>query len=195
MPDRPSLTPADASALAARVRTGDERAFHTLYIVYFHTLCAFTRTLTNSRETAEEYVQDVFADWWERRATIRIEHGVRAYLYGAVRYRVFNARRHDRVVQAQAAIAIQSDEPIGMGTPDPSAATTVELTEFSTAVAHAIAALPPARRTALILRVTHGLDYTEIAATMGISPQAAMTHVSRARSALRPLFDEFFRPE
>ena len=49
----------------------------------------------------------------------------------------------------------------------------------------AIAALPGARRRAVLLRVVEGLDYPELAGELASSPQAARLRVSRGLRTLR----------
>jgi RNA polymerase sigma-70 factor (ECF subfamily) len=56
---------------------------------------------------------------------------------------------------------------------------------FDDAVVAALRTLRPAARAALLLRTVQGLDYQEIALVLGIPPGTAMSHVHRAREALR----------
>jgi RNA polymerase sigma factor (sigma-70 family) len=65
--------------------------------------------------------------------------------------------------------------------------------DFEEALARAIATLPPLRRTAVTLRVRHGLDYAAIAQVMEISAEAAMLHVSRARATLRRVLQAYYQ--
>lgn len=56
---------------------------------------------------------------------------------------------------------------------------------FDDAVVAALRTLRPVARAALLLRTVQGLDYEEIAAVLAIPPGTAMSHVHRAREALR----------
>ena len=192
----PLFTAADASALAARVRTGDERAFpHPLRRLLSHPLCL--RQNPNQLPRTRGRVRP--------RCLRRLVGAASNNPNRARRARLSLRRRSLPRVQrpaatiasysAQTAIAMQATKPSAWA---PQTHPPPRPSNSPNSAAPWRAPSPhchPRAAPALLLRVTHGLDYAEIGATMGISPQAAMIHVSRARSALRPLFDEFFRPE
>jgi RNA polymerase sigma-70 factor (ECF subfamily) len=56
---------------------------------------------------------------------------------------------------------------------------------FDDELEHALTELRPVQRAALLLRTLRGLDYREISAALGIPEGTAMSHVHRARQALR----------
>jgi RNA polymerase sigma-70 factor (ECF subfamily) len=56
---------------------------------------------------------------------------------------------------------------------------------FDERVNAALTHLEERARTCLILRVVHGMSHAEIAATLGIPEGTVMSHVHRAKSALR----------
>lgn len=189
---RVPLSDAEAIALAMHVRGGDEAAFRTLYLAFFRPLCEFAYTLVGSADVAEDVVQDVFAQWWERRESVVITKGVDPYLYSGVRHRALNHRRATHLHSGDAVIATITCEGAGMATREIAPDEHTQLHEFERALATAIAALPPTRRAVLMLRVRHDLDYATIADVMGISAEAAMIHVSRARTALRKVLERFY---
>ncbi len=61
----------------------------------------------------------------------------------------------------------------------------LEESAFDDEVRAALLELRPVARAALLLRTVQGLDYQEIAALLAIRPGTAMSHVHRAREALR----------
>jgi RNA polymerase sigma-70 factor (ECF subfamily) len=76
-----------------RLRTGDAQAFEGLFREFAAPLCDFAFSYVRSREIAEEVVQDLFCWIWERRFTIEMPHGVRAWLFTSIRNRSLNALR------------------------------------------------------------------------------------------------------
>jgi RNA polymerase sigma-70 factor (ECF subfamily) len=58
-------------------------------------------------------------------------------------------------------------------------------TDFDDRLTAGLASLSPEPRAALLLRTLQGLGYREIAAILGMPEGTAMSHVHRARSALR----------
>lgn len=73
--------------------------------------------------------------------------------------------------------------------PEPRAATRgaldVDGQGFDDQVLAALGSLSPAARAALLLRSVHELEYRDVAALLGIPEGTAMSHVHRARTALR----------
>src|SRR5688572_8158150 len=83
----------------ARIRGGDRPAFEALFREHYSALCEFAHRYVQSREAAEDLVQEVFLSVWTHRESLEIRDGLRAYLYGAVRNRALNSIEHRRVEQ------------------------------------------------------------------------------------------------
>lgn len=186
------LSDADAKALVARVAQGDEQAFGTIYREFYRFLWEFAYSLVGSGEAAEDIVQDVFATWWAKRATVAIHTGIDPYLYSSVRYRALNWRRSTRGRAREDVAAAMIAEHAGSAQSESRPDEQTSLHDFEAALVRAIASLPSLRRTAVTLRVRHGLEYAEIAEVMGISPEAVMIHVSRARATLRQVLQAYY---
>jgi RNA polymerase sigma-70 factor (ECF subfamily) len=165
--------------LLARIARGDEAALRTLYASLYAPLWKFAFALTRSRDDAEDIVQDVFVRFWERRENVVVRESLTKYFYRAVRNRAADVARHGRVV-ANASLAVTGETPL-------LPSRTVELGELSDALRVAITELPPARRAALTLRYVELMSHDDIADVLGVSPQAVMVHLSRARDTLRQL--------
>ncbi|HSC28389.1 MAG TPA: sigma-70 family RNA polymerase sigma factor, partial [Vicinamibacterales bacterium] len=63
------------------------------------------------------------------------------------------------------------------------------------AIDKALATLPEDMRTALVLRDVQGLDYREIASTLGVPIGTVESRIFRARQRLRPLLEPLRRPK
>ncbi len=174
--------PSDEQQVIAGIRGGDGQTFDALYTAHSGGLWRFAYALVGDAAVAEDVIQDVFVGLWERRAEWRVTHGVRAWLYGAVRHRAGKYRRHEAVVARAGPILAAH---IGTGASERSDAA-VDRREITEAVSRAMAELPPARREVAMLRWVHQLDYAEIAAVLGISPGAARVQGFRAQRVLAP---------
>jgi RNA polymerase sigma factor (sigma-70 family) len=190
---RVALDDRTALQLAERVRDGDEQAFQTIYLAFFRPLWEFAYSLCDAADVAEDIVQDVFANWWERSSTADIRVGLDPYLYGAVRHRALSWRRQTSFRTRDTSTVRVIAEHAGLSAEVPAADVKAQENEFARALAEAVDSLPAARRTAFMLRVRHGLEYSAIGEIMDISAQAAMIHVSRARNVLRQLFERYYR--
>jgi RNA polymerase sigma-70 factor (ECF subfamily) len=177
---RPAAAPRDEAELVARIRAGDEGACETLYLRYHEPLWRFAYALVQSRDDAEEMVQDVFLALWRNREHWTVRSCARAWLYAAVRHHALNHRRHERVVARLSG----GDWSLGMGAPAADAQATVEAEELDQAVARALAALPERRRLAMTLRWKHDLSSAEIAAVLDTTPESVRVLLTRARQEI-----------
>jgi RNA polymerase sigma-70 factor (family 1) len=171
------------------LRAGDAAAFKQLYLEHSPGLWEFTAYLSRDADVARDIVQDVFVSLWERRETIEIRETLRVYLFRAVRNQVSKWFRHEQIERR--AEAEYEDVGVAMGEAAPNPESTLDAATLEAAVDAIVQAMPPARRTAAVLRLRHGLSDEEAAGVMGISIDAVRMHVSRARAALRPLIARY----
>jgi RNA polymerase sigma-70 factor (ECF subfamily) len=161
---------------------------------YAPLLTRFAYDLARSREMADDAVSDVFVWIWEHRTAWQVRGSLRAYLFRAVRNRIFNAKRdtafrerwrqrnHDDLAAAG----------IGRGRPwDPGH--DLDARALGVLLRRALARLPEGRRTALILRWIHGLSYAEIAQVVGTSVVGVKQQLNRALRELRATLPDVFR--
>lgn len=190
--DAPDL--AHDSALAVRLRAGDESAFEELFRAYFGRLATLAFAFVKSREVAEELVQDTLLRVWRERTTWEVRGSVRSYLYAAVRHRAISHLRKVRVetrVQDDAiATALHGaggawEEGGRFASEVPAADSRVETQELREAIARAVAELPDRCREAFVLSRQHELSHAEVAAIMGTSVRTVENHVAKARAHLR----------
>jgi RNA polymerase sigma-70 factor (ECF subfamily) len=166
------------------LQRGDGGVFDRLCVAYHDSLWRFAFGIVHSREKAQDVVQDVFLNIWERHAELHITTSLAAYLFSAVRRRAFVYLRNERTAARIAATWGPDDVPaLGVAAESPLAK--VEREEIEVMVARSLASLPPTRRQAVALRWREHMDYDEIAEAMGISSEAARAHVSRAYRTLR----------
>ncbi len=169
--------------LVARLREGDPDAFATLVTLYVDTLTRMAFYATGSRDTADDVVQRVFVELWERRATLD-PNRLRPYLLRAVRNRAIDEgnaalvrSRHRATTQAEA-----SAGSVLAATPSPEEDILNDVT-----VQAAIARLSPRRRLAVRLRLQEEMSHAEIAEVLEISVVAAKRLVARGIVELRQL--------
>ncbi len=116
---------------------------------------------------------------WRRRATLTLEQSLRAYLFQASRNRALNHLRRLRVeTRGEPTIAA------AMRTPD-QADSGVREGELRVAIASAIAGLPDRCREVFELSRIHGLKYSEIATTLGISVKTVEAQMGKALRVMR----------
>jgi RNA polymerase sigma-70 factor (ECF subfamily) len=172
-------------ALVRQIGAGDERAFRRLYDHIYPSLWDFARSLTDSRDTADDLAQEAFTLLWQRAPAWEPRVHVRGFLFTTVRNLTRNARRHTRFADRTEAIHHTEIAQVAMaaipGTPEER----IQHRELIAAVGRAVAALPEPRRTALLLRWKDQLPYEEIGRVLGVSAVAAQRLVMRARAAVK----------
>jgi RNA polymerase sigma-70 factor (family 1) len=89
-------------ALFISFQRGEERGFKYFFDLYAKPLVYFASTITNSKETAEDIVEDCFVKLWEKREMIASASTIKPYLYTSVRNRaldVLKKHNHARVYE------------------------------------------------------------------------------------------------
>ena len=174
------VAPVDEPRLIALLRSGDVASFESVYRSYVVALCQLADSYVRSRDAAEDIVQELFTWLWANRHDFQPEHGLRAYLFGAVRNRALNALR-DEATAARAS-ATQSS-----GATMTSRAADAELmaTDLEKAIQAAVEGMTPRCREVFVLLRTQALTYAEVAVVLGIAQKTVEVHIGRALAILR----------
>lgn len=168
-----------------RIRDGDAGAFEAMVRTYTDPLRAYAERQVGSEAVAEEIVEDVFVDIWERRATWTVKASVRRYLYGAVRRAALHVLRGRRTRTRVHDGFMRSGRAPAMGEPAPAPDEDAEARQLAALLQDAIEQLPDRAREAFMLARQHGLSHAEIAEVMHISSSSVEKNVARATSRLR----------
>lgn len=170
-------------SLVGRLQAGDPAAFAAIVARYTERLSRFAFYIVGSRDAADDVVQQVWVQLWERRTTLEPDQ-LTPYLFRAVRNRALNEQSAAAVrerfranVQAEAATGT-----IAAAVPSP------ENEVLTTAVVQAaVEQLSERRRFAIRLRLEEELTHGEIADILGVSAVAAQRLVARAIADLREI--------
>ena len=142
---------------------------------------AYLRRLLGSESEADDVAQDTWLRAHRAFGRLPADANARAWLSRIATNRALTALRRRRGSAARAAavdletLPARGDDLEGR----------IELRR----VAGAVAALPPKQRAALVARRFSGLDYAEIALTLGCSPDAARANVYQAIRRLRGVLE------
>lgn len=172
---------------AERIRNGDHAAFKALFDAHAEALCDFAAQYVNAAAVAEDVVQDVFCDLWERRADWHLRLSVMAYLFQAVRNTALDHLKHRRVEQAWEA----EEKHRGRTAPSRTPADTLQHRELRRAMEEAVAALPKRRRLVYQMVRQQGMSYAEVAAVLDIAPKTVENQMGRALKTLRKQLSEY----
>ncbi len=152
---------------------------------YLPRVYRFALRLTGSRQEAEDLTQETFLHAWRRRRHLREPDAMRVWLFTIARNLWYDRLRRKRRRPRQNE-PLPGDRESTIGPPDRELAAREDLRR----VLEAIDSLPARQREVLYLRACEELSLNEIAAIVGISPEAAKASLCEARKRLRRQFSE-----
>ena len=165
-----------------RALRGDTAAFQEVVVLYGRRLYTVAYGVVQNRTEAEDVVQETFLKAYARRWMIRDPEKFPAWLCRT-------AQNHARdVLRKHRPQSLPHDDQTFQeiaddGVPCPSA--NLHETERHGAVHRLLNALPDHHRMAITLRFMEGMDYEEVAETMGVSRGALRGILARAMKTLR----------
>ena len=175
--------------LAQQCAEGDQEACRALVEEHQRMVYALGFQLLGSHDEALDLSQEVFLrifrtiNRFEGRATLRT--WIHRIVVNAARNRRRWFQRHRRSVQVPLDVHISAngEPPASPAEASPEAA--YDRQHARSQLWTAMSALPLEQRSALVLRELHGMKYSEIAFSLGVSTSAIKSRLSRARQALR----------
>jgi RNA polymerase sigma-70 factor (ECF subfamily) len=182
-PGRPSRDdPPTEASLLARARAGDVAAFELLAGAHADRLFAVLLRLLGDRAEAEDVAQEVMLRAWRGIGRFRGSSSFFTWLYRIAVNEASRslARRSRQPATGSVDAAVSLPAPAGQQ-PEQQA----ELAELRRALSDALACLPPAQRTAVVLRDIEGLPTRAAAEIAGVSQAAFKSRLHQARLKLR----------
>ncbi len=176
-----------------RLRQDSEEAFEYIFLKFYNRLCLYVTCLIHNKNSAEEIVQDVFYELWEKRNILKINISLKAYLFKAVYNRSINYinynRRRNKYVQNQLN-KIQNQQIVPPVSDNYPIANLLSQ-ELDILINKAIASLPNQCRTVFQLCRFENLSYKEIATKLHISVNTVKTQLQRAMKKLRNSLQDY----
>ena len=80
-----------------RLKSGDEQAFEQLFKAQYPALCGYARKYLDDLDQAEEIVQEMFFNFWQKREKVEINISAEAYLFRSVRNSCLNYLKHLKI--------------------------------------------------------------------------------------------------
>jgi RNA polymerase sigma-70 factor (ECF subfamily) len=130
-------------------------------------------TITGSRESARDVVQEAFARAFRRRASFRGEGSLEAWVWKIALRAAWEQQRKTGAASSNGSVETALPEP-----------------DRDPVLAEALRSLPPKRRLIVFLHYFADLSYAEIAELCGVSEGTVGATLSQARAALEELLRE-----
>ena len=160
---------------------GREDALAALYDRFAISMFRFARTILNSKEEAEDAIQDVFVGLVRARKDLAKVENLRAYLFAALRHAAGQRARRRKIDQM---ISLeQITDPADPKTLNSSSERSLELEQ-------ALRKLPADQREIVALKIDGELTFAEVAQVLQISPNTAASRYRYALVKLRESLKE-----
>ena len=165
----------------------DQQAFKELYLVFFDRLYKFAFSILHSAEFAEEAVNDVFLNIWQKRLQLKTIGNLRNYLYISTKNTSFNYlskfRKERNATLDEVLVRFEIDEL----TPE----TAIFTTEVRNEIEQAINQLPPKTKLVFQMAKVEGMKYKEISEILNISVNTIDNHIATAIKRLSSTLKNF----
>lgn len=170
----------DDNELLRLLQLENGAAFTEIYNRWWDKIYSIAANKLHNLTEAEEVVQDIFLEIWNRRKTLQVTTSLPAYLATAVKYKVINilAERNRQLRYQQH--AAQTGNPMDLSTEQ-----WLRFEELQDRLAAAVTALPEKCRLVFQLSREEGLSHKEIADKVGISEKTVEAHLTKALRTLR----------
>lgn len=155
-------------------------AFDRIFRKYWQELYDFAYVKTHDGDVAEEIVQELFVNLWEKRQELTIRN-LRSYLFISVRNRIIDHYRRttDARLDSVADLATPATYPLF-------------LDELEAALEEAIASLPEKSQQVFHLKQFENKTTREISKRLSMPERTVEYHYTQATRTLRALLSNFF---
>src|SRR5690554_7076012 len=170
--------------LMSKISNGDVKSFEKLFDAYFQYLHNMAYNRLQSKEAADDLVQDVFTDIWKNRKDLEIHTSLKSYLYQAVKYKVYKFFRHQAVRDKEEYIRRIHDRFYALNS-FPDIESTVKQNEIKNIVAWQLDQFPEQTRNIFNMSRQEQFTHGEIAEKLNCSPKTVEYHIGKVLTHLR----------
>ena len=170
----------DEKELLQQIAMGNEQAFRQLFNGYRSKLYTYILKISESKETAEDTVHDVFLKIWVSKEKLPAIQNVNAYLYRMAHNHAYNGFRR---MAKETLVMAELEKGIGYESSRPDdKLVTKEVRQF---IHDAVNKLTPQQKEVFRMSREEGLKQEEIAQQLNISILTVKKHLTDALNALR----------
>lgn len=188
-PLEPNLEDAEDREIVAAIRRGDSAAWSLLAKRYQHRLYSICVRMVNNREWANDLTQEAFVKVMQGFDTFDEKARLSTWMIRVTMNTCLSALRAKKVRRTARLEAVHDARAPGTVPRDadwePSGHSRVEHDEERRRLLAALDSIDPEQRAILVLRDGRGMDYDQIAVTLGIPVGTVKSRLFRARAALR----------
>lgn len=184
--------------LMLEVRNDSASAFSELMLRYQNRVLNIMENLVGNRDLAEDLTQDVFLRVFRARKTYEPGSKFSTWLFTIANNVAANAkrtksRRREVVLEGSESgpLGVRPLDQLALAASGQMPARQLDKAEMRDIIRMALTELNERQRMAVLLNKFEGMSYADIAETMGLTPQAIKSLLSRARVNLREVLEPY----
>ncbi|OQP64050.1 hypothetical protein A3860_21805 [Niastella vici] len=162
--------------LQQQIARGNQRSFEDLYRLFYARLLNFALLYVHKREIAEEVVNDVMINIWNKQQDLHQVQNLETYIFTAVRNRSLNYMSKNSSWHVLPDSTFEQGAIINLNDPEKQ----LEWKEISFHLNQAIDQLPEQCKTVFKLIKEEGFRYKQVAEILNISSRTVETQLFRA---------------
>lgn len=171
--------------LVSSLKTGDYKAFESIFRKYYPSLCAYARRFVDAEEV-EDVVEECMAWLWEKRESIAINTTLSQYLFSMVRHKALNVLTHKEIAGKAASWYFASLKEMSLANTGH-----YQAEELRKRIQDGLNSLPQSYREAFVKHRFEGLTYKEIAAEGKVSPKTVDYRIQQSLKLLRKYLSDY----
>ncbi len=168
------------------LKQSDQRGMEILFGEYFEMLCFRSIRIVKYREIAEDLVQDLFLEIWNKRETLNITSNIKSYLFRSIVNRSLNWIRSNKQILEEV------DESVTQRSDNYNASHDLQKNELEDYITKCIDELPEKCRLTFILSRFEELSYKEIAEKLDVSIKTVENQICKALKLLRSKMEIYY---
>lgn len=169
--------------IVARARSGDQDAFHAIFMRFGRPVLSFINQLVYDQSLAEELTQETFVRAYRNLRTLGEDSKVSTWLFGIARNVVRESAR--QAIRQKKDVSLDEPEPIELRSSSPTPDGNLLGRELNQEIRRALIELDEDKRLVFSLKIFHGKSYEEISGITGHSIGKLKTDLHRARIELK----------
>lgn len=162
------------------LKSGSQQAFNLLFHLYERRLFAFSFKLLNSREDAEEVVQEVFFKIWKNKRLLNEDLSFKAFMFTIAKNHIYNLMSK-RVSETCCKKYFTETTSHQVSTTEDA----LNFNEVNTIIQAKVNTLSAQRKKVFVMSRFEGVSNREIAVKLGISLSTVENHLNKALKALK----------
>ena len=173
----------------------DNKSFEETYISYYSRMSRFAQSYAISEEDAENIVQDIFIDIWEKKLDLTKISNVGGYLFLSLKNKCIDYIRHKKIENRTISELKKENEillKLSLDSLEALDEKTLTEPDIETLIQHAIDKLPEKCKEIFVMNKLQGKKQKVIASELNISINTVESQMSIAYKKLKEELKDYF---